>query len=467
MKRLILGVSLGLAMWAGAAHSEDEPEEANEAKTNPRAQRLLAEAEKALDDDCNMNECPAFASAAPKLAQAFKIEPHARISWVYCKNAEMARSAGALTPKLWAEAVMMCDATLLTHGDGSVRSSAASKTVDLREWAYSPNNKSRPRLTDPAAAARAVFGEGFQVSTEDDRPSLGWSEADHKKMQGFIRDYYIWVVLRNKLDTQTLFRSDEKLAMCTEIAGLIRDKKQQLEVTQFCEWQAAREANLELFAFRGPEPYKKSEPGKLFQLQLMPDKTVIYEPLLSLAGSKPRDDYDSIMAQGKLLDAIIRNEDHAFYRDAAKLKLRIDKLVKAKRKDVEKAKERRAAKGPKIYFYDRLGREWDIPEPVSKHVDDCSKLIVEAVDKGYSDMMTKVDGEVCTIDKTWAMLKDHCKNALLPGERHTVTAELRRVSYRKTGKQRARIHNDSIELEDIYSSKTGKVLAKASITCGE
>jgi hypothetical protein len=466
MKRANLLIVLGLAI--GSVATRSKPAAAEPGVLNARAERLVSEAVAVLEDKCNSQDCAAFAKVAPKLMEAMRIDPKAPVFWAYCKYAGWARSAGDLPAKLWYEAMFMCDAALMTHGDADVRRSASSSAVELREWAYKagPDDRRAPRLGDPAEAARALFGVGFKVSTEGARVSLAWSDADQKRMQRFIREYYIPVVLNNKLDSDALLDAEEKRTMCLDIAKLVRDERKRTEVTQFCEFQAAREANQQVFMFRGPEPHKVKA-GKLFVLQALPDGSVVYEPLLSLAGPRPRDDHEGVTNQSKLLEPIlVKGQAHAHYREAAALKLRIGKLVKEKEKNKEKVAARRAAKGPGIYFYDRLAQGWDIPEPVTGHVDDCSKLIAEAVDTGYSEMLVKVDGEACTT-KSWALLGEQCRDALLPGAKHKVTAELRRVKYFKTGKKEAVIHQKSIDLRDVHGSKTGKVLTRASITCGE
>ncbi|HTE50166.1 MAG TPA: hypothetical protein VK698_04785 [Kofleriaceae bacterium] len=458
MKRLILVVLGVLAAWSGPARGKP---------LDPRAEKIVSQATAALEEKCSSQDCSEFARVAPKLSEAMRIEPNGKTAWVYCKFGAQSRSAGDLPAKLWYEAMLMCDVTLMTHADKEVRNSAGMNAVELREAAYHAGPKDHaPRLSDPAEAARALFGVGFQVKTDGAKVSLSWSAADTSKMQRYIRDYYIPVVLKNSFDSDTLMNAEEKVTLCKEVAHLVRDEARRTEVEQFCEFQAAREANQQVFMFRGPELHPVTH-SKLFGIQLLPDGSIIYDPLLSLAGPNPRDEYDSVMAQNKLLEPILaRGEKHAFYRDAAKLKLRIDKLIKEKQKAVAKIKEKRLARGPGIYFYDRLGKEWDLPEPVTKHVADCSRLIVEAVNKGYPALTVSVDGEICT-SKSWSMLSDECKNALLPGERHKITAELRREKYFKTGKKRAQIHDDSIDIVDEYGSKTGKVLAKAAITCGD
>lgn len=415
------------------------------------ADRLYQAAKQELDQKCQPRACD-FAGAAAKLKRAYLLRADAKFANTYCDYARKAK----LTPALEADTLLMCEVADLGDDD----------FVDsLRE-----NRAKKGRSSSAAAAARALYGVGLTLGQSDGpKPTmtLSWGTITPAAMQELIRDHYVGVIQT----TDDLTFIPRKLEMCKRIAATIAQPAERKEVTEFCEWQAAIAMNAPQATFGGAtgiERVKLADRARVFEL----DKQLRYQPVFALAAPKQLNNPKTLDAEREYLDKIIKQgAQHSHYKDAVARRSEIETYIKRRKQEAEKITKQLKAKPSQVAFMPYAPFEWDVPAPVSGHVETCAKLaaVAPAVGKenGDTELLVKVDGKECFNGYSLiAAPSIECAELVADGK-HRIDAELFRVTWKKTGEKQITIHSkDSIDIRDKEAGSRGKRVARGSITCG-
>lgn len=187
--------------------------------------------------------------------------------------------------------------------------------------AHSDAGAGGPDNAEIAAAARAIFGDGLEVTRSGDKVAVDWGSLTEKKARYYLETY--WGPALDSIDSETVFSVDDKRwvfpfytkslrktsrayflmepdgrrALCLRIARAITDDKLAQKTRDFCAVRAVETANKAVLGFRGKKvSFGARAPwaGVWFKERLWQDKDGARDLLLVTSGPDDVDQYDQL-----------------------------------------------------------------------------------------------------------------------------------------------------------------------------
>ena len=411
------------------------------------ADRLLQEAKQELQNNCQPKACAVLSSALAKLKRAYAVQPGEQIAETACQYGRYAKKS----PAEEADVIAFCDIVDDDYADS------------LRE-----TRLEKGRASSPITAIRALYGVGLTFSDADDgKSTLAYGAITAQAMQDLARDHYHAIE-----HFSDLTEPSRKVRICKLIADTIKNTAERKEIVEWCEWMSAGDENGLYMAFAGPtglEPVKKLDKNAaVFQI----DAQLHYQPAFVITRKKRLDKPQTLLEEQRALKAIVeQGEQHSHYKDAVARRAEIDAFIKKRKAESEKARKLIDSRTSQVSFLPYVPVEWDVPAPLTGHVEKCRAVAAVAPgigkESGDTELLVKVDGKQC-IDSyaTEVAPADECPELLTAGK-HTIEAELFRVIWKKTGGKQITIHSkDNIDVRDKEAGSRGKRVARGQITCG-